>query len=296
MQRIKILRIALIIGLACLSLLGTANAQRKAAAQKKLTIDLPMQFISGRPAVEVMVNGKGPFLFLIDTGADGLARADTSLVKKLNLPIIGKENNDDRSGNIQSVNQVRLDTITIGSISFQNVTAKSRDYNTTPRIDGILGFNLFSDYLLTLDYPNKKVRLEQGSLPKPNGKNILSFETPNGTPLVKIRFGKLSAKADIDSGDSEGISLPASLVNKMVLLSQPKIVGKGKSANSTFEIKEVNLREAFRIGSYEFPEPTVVYTEVFDNINLGSKILREFSFTFDQKNQRVRFVRQKTAN
>jgi hypothetical protein len=61
MQRIKILRIALIIGLAWLSLLGTANAQRKAAAQKKLAIDLPMQFLGSMPVIEVNVNGQGKF-------------------------------------------------------------------------------------------------------------------------------------------------------------------------------------------------------------------------------------------
>ncbi len=112
-------------------------AQKSSAA----ATDFPMQFVGGRPAVEVMVNGRGPFLFLIDTGADGLARADTSLVDRLKLPIVGEENNADRSGKIQSVNQVRLDTITLGSISFQNITAKSRSYNTTPRIDGILAFD-----------------------------------------------------------------------------------------------------------------------------------------------------------
>lgn len=264
-------------------------AQKSSAA----ATDFPMQFVGGRPAVEVMVNGRGPFLFLIDTGADGLARADTSLVDRLKLPIVGEENNADRSGKIQSVNQVRLDTITLGSISFQNITAKSRSYNTTPRIDGILAFDLFSDYLLTLDYPNKRVRLEKGSLPKSNGGKILNYETPNGTPLVEVKFGKLTAKADIDSGDSEGISLPAALVNKLTLSSQPKVVGKGKSANNEFEIKEASLREAFQIGRYSFPKPTVVYTNVFENINLGSQILREFAITFDQKNHRVRFEKAK---
>jgi hypothetical protein len=38
-----------------------------------------MLFYGTRPAVEVTVNGKDRFLFLIDTGAQGMARADVSL-------------------------------------------------------------------------------------------------------------------------------------------------------------------------------------------------------------------------
>jgi hypothetical protein len=37
-----------------------------------------------------MVNGKGPFLFLIDTGGQGQARADVSLVQRLGLSTVGQ--------------------------------------------------------------------------------------------------------------------------------------------------------------------------------------------------------------
>src|SRR3954453_3570993 len=50
-----------------------------------------------RPAVRVIVNGQGPFLFLIDTGAGGLARADTSLVGRLSLPRAGSAPRNDGS-------------------------------------------------------------------------------------------------------------------------------------------------------------------------------------------------------
>jgi hypothetical protein len=43
-------------------------------AQKTSTVDLPMKSRGLTPAVEVMVNGKGPFLFAIDTGAEGRLR------------------------------------------------------------------------------------------------------------------------------------------------------------------------------------------------------------------------------
>lgn len=286
MQRVNGLLIAGAVALAAAS---------PAAAQKPATlVDVPMRFFGARPAVEVMVNGKGPFLFLIDTGAGGRARADLLLVRRLKLPRVGSVTNDDLSGRTQSVPEVRIDTLAIGKLRFRNVTANTRDYNTSgrqPRMDGILAFNLFSPYLLTLDYPNRRVRVARGALPAPDGKNVLAFESPDGTPLVRAAFGALAVEADVDSGDSGGISLPASLVSRLTPLSPPQIVGRGRSANSEFEVKGTRLRETFRIGGHAFPEPAITYTEVFPNVNLGSELLRRFSLTFDQKNRRLRLIR-----
>ena len=300
MQRIKILSIVLIIGLACLSLPDTATAQRKAAAQKKFAVDLPMQFRGSMPVIEVSVNGKGPFLFAIDTGAQGEARADSSLVQRLQLPKVNEGVVGDGSNrNSRKVDVIQFETLAIGSLKFRNIQALTRNYNTVPsylKIDGILGFDLFSNHLLTLDYPNKRVRIERGELPKPDGKEILRFENPLGIPIIELSTGGIKLVAGIDSGDSEGISFPLALINVLPRASESKVIGKARTVTNEYEIKEVRLKNMLYMGSSEFFEPTVTYSEFFDGISLGGMMLREFSVTFDQKNQRVRFIRQKVAN
>ena len=100
---------------------------------------LPMLFYGTQPAVEVRVNGEGPFLFLIDTGGGGMARADASLVKRLGLPRVGQETSADASAKTQAtLDEVRLDRLSIGGLEFRDVKAFSRDYNTStylPHID-----------------------------------------------------------------------------------------------------------------------------------------------------------------
>ena len=266
-----------------------------AMAQRPTVVDVPMSFYGNRPAIEVMVNGKGPFLFLIDTGAQGMARADASLVQLLNLSKAGQNTASDASAKNQvTVNEVRLETISIGKVRFHNVTAPSRNYNTAtylPHIDGILGFDLFSDYLLTLDYPNKRVYLERGALPKADGSQILPFETINGNQYIEIGVGNLKAKAMIDSGNIRAVDFPASFVKKLALASYPKLVGKGGGVSGEFELKEVRLQDTLSIGRFLFPEPAITFTDVYDEINIGSGLLREFAITFDQKNHRIRFLK-----
>ncbi len=58
--------------LLCSSLPIFAQSPSQTTVTKNVAVDVPMLFRGPMPAVEVMVNGQGPFLFAIDTGAQGL--------------------------------------------------------------------------------------------------------------------------------------------------------------------------------------------------------------------------------
>src|SRR4051812_40179255 len=140
---------------------------------------LPMLYYGTRPAVEVRVDGQGPFLFLIDTGAGGAparadaglvrplrlrpsraaetshsggggapARADAGLVRRLGLRPSGATETSDAGGAAASIDRVTLDRVELGTFRADRVEAYARDYNGSnylPRIDGILGFAFFAN-------------------------------------------------------------------------------------------------------------------------------------------------------
>ena len=204
-----------------------------------------------------------------------------------------------RSGDPSGLNDRELNTAQIGSISFggvefRNVTALVRPQRITasyPDVDGILGFALFTDYLLTLDYPAMEVRLARGNLPNANGADILSFEIENRVPVIELGIGKWRVKAHIDSGNFvAGFILPEDLVEQLPLLSEPVTVGRARSVSNQIEIKQVQLRDTIHIGRFDYPQATIAFPAL-SNTNIGFKILREFSLTFDQKNKRMKMVR-----
>jgi predicted aspartyl protease len=261
--------------------------------------EIPMQFRGPMPAVEVMVNGKGPFLFAIDTGGAGMARVDISLGEQLALKPTGKIRAGDGSGtNAVELDTVALDSIKVGNIEFHDVRAIMRNYNQAPnlpKIDGILGFNLFADYLLTLDYPGKRVRIERGELPASDGAEILSFENPRGVPVVDLKVGDLIVKAHIDSGNTGEIVLPTSLAEKLPLAAEPVTVGRAKTVSNEFEIKQAPLNGTVWFGRFEIQKPLINFAEIFRQSNIGSRTLSAFSLTFDQKNKRVKLARTESA-
>jgi hypothetical protein len=266
------------------------------AAQASPIASVPMEYRGPIPTIKVMINGKGPFVFSVDTGGGPQADIDTSIVTQLGLPSNGKVRGGDPSGqNSREFDTVRVDSIAVGGIEFRNVTALSREQRIIPnypKVDGILGFSLFSEYLLTLDYPAQQLRLARGELPAVNGADILSFESPHRIPVIDLAVGSFKVKAHIDSGNMVGgFILPASLVEKLTLAAPAITVGHARTVTNDIEIKQAQLNETIKLGSTEFPQPTISFPALSD-LNIGFKILKEFRMTFDQKNKRVKFERQ----
>lgn len=291
----KFLRLSLIIAVV-VSCSWQAHKANSADSGPKLPLEIPIQIDGGMPTIELMVNGKGPFVFGIDTGAQGGARIDSSLMEKLALKPSGHVRATDGSGrNPQMAEMVKLESIDVGGLRFAEVTAGSRNYRKSPRplnIDGILGLSVFSEYLVTLDYPAKLLRIEKGELPKADGAEILDYKSKGGIPLLEMSVGGTKIDAHLDSGNMiGGFVLPTAFAEKLNRVSDPVVVGRARSASGEMEITQVQVKDVIRLGRHEFPEPTITYPALSDIGNIGAKTLSQFVVTFDQKNERVRLKR-----
>jgi len=255
-----------------------------------------MQFRGLMPVIEVKLNGQGPFAFMIDTGAGMQADIDPAVAVRLKLRPSGRAINGDPSGeNDREVETTTIDSIAFAGAEFRNVTAVVRPQRITkdyPDVDGILGFALFTDYLLTLDYRSMQVRLARGALPAANGADILSFEIENRIPVIEVAIGKIRVRAHVDSGNLvAGFILPEELVEQLPLLSPPVAVGRARSVSNQIEIKQAQLRDTIHIGSFDYPQATITFPALSDT-NVGLKVLREYGLTFDQKNRRMKLERK----
>ncbi len=276
------------------------------AAQNSAIAEAPLQMRGLMPVVEVKLNRQGPFFFMIDTGAGMQADIDVSVAQRLNLRANGRVLNGDPSGvNDRQVSTANIESITFGSgstagagVEFRNVTAVVRPHRITkdyPDVDGILGFALFTEYLLTLDYPAMQVRLARGALPPSNRADILNFEIENRIPIIEVAIGKVRVRAHVDSGNFvAGFILPEEIVEQLQLLSIPVTVGSARSVANRIELKQVQLRDSISIGRFNFPQATIQFPALSDT-NVGFKVLRDFTVTFDQKNRRMKLERGSTS-
>jgi hypothetical protein len=252
---------------------------------------VPMELRRNLPFVQVMVNGKGPFTFGIDTGAGGESLVAPDLIQKLGLPVTGETEVGDPSGrNPQKVRTINVDSLKLGDVEFKNVKAiELRPSRMQESTDGILGFVLFRDYLFTLDYLGQEVRLARGELAPDGDNQVIPFQSPHDVPTIELRVGTQALDAHLDSRGM-GLSLPEKLTQGLRFVSAPVVIGRGRTVSNDFEIKGAQLASDIQLGGYTFSQPFVEINPVFPVANFGSIALRNFSVTFDQKNKLVRLV------
>lgn len=293
--------------LATLTLASTAMAQEpvrregpppkpfSSAELSAPAVEVPMLAGEG-VVVEVRIDGKGPYRFLLDTGAAGGGRITPKVAETLGLPAVGEVMAGDPSGqNRRSMKVVEAGSLTLGGATFRDVRLAMREIPTRPgetALDGILGIGLFQDHLLTLDYPARRVRIEKGELPPLDDREILAFENRFGIPQIRLKVGDVVVETDVDSGNRNGeLVLPASYIGKVPLESEPKVVGKARTGFNEFDVKQAPLKGGVRLGAQTVERPLVDFVEVFPHANIGHAFLSRFAVTLDQKNRRIRFKR-----
>jgi len=269
---------------------------RSADTAPKFPVEVPMQTADGVPTVEVMINGQGPFVFGFDTGAQADPRIDASLVEKFNLKSTGQVQATDPSRrNFQTSQTYKLDSLSVGSLRLTDVNVISRDLKHSPRplkVDGILGLNAFAEYLVTLDFPAKKLRFDKGELPKSDGAEILDYKNEAGIATVELSVGDKKIQARLDTGNGIGAFVfPTAFAEKLTFAGEPRVVGRARSATGDMEIKQIQIKDLIKLGRHEFPDATVVYPALGDIANIGFKTLGQFVITFDQRSERVRLTR-----
>jgi hypothetical protein len=187
---------------------------------------------------------------------------------------------------------VVLDSLQVAGVEFGAVKAAVHNLGSGDgSCQGLLGFALFRDYLLTLDYPNHRMSLASGDL-KPDGEqSVLAFRMPEGIPIVTIAIGGTRIDAQLDSGGA-GLSLPLQLTSQLKFASEYASLSNAHSLSTRFMVMGATLAADVRMGSYTFKHPFVEINPAFPLANFGSCPMQEFALTFDQKNGLVRLNSQ----
>ncbi len=278
----------MVAGLPCLPL----AAQAMAAGSGSPIHQAPMVELYGKPYIMVTINGRGPYRFVIDTGTGADALVTPALAHELGLPTVGSALLTDPSGQGgKKAPIVLLQSLEFAGVQFSAVRAISHPFfSEAGNCDGLLGFTLFRDFLLTLDFPNRVVTLANGSLAPDGGKSVLPFRMPDGVPIASLKVDGLQpVEAQLDSGGG-GLVIPESLAVRLKYEIDPVVYALGRSVSTRFQLKTAKLASDVKIGRYTFTHPVVEIHPAFPLVNFGSPPMQIFAITFDQKNRLVRFA------
>ncbi len=148
--------------------LGTTKINRPGG---KEIVTIPFELINNRPFVKLMINGKGPFRFVIDTGASMSVLSDKTAAA-LGVKPVAKGGNARAIGGSGTLPILYglLDSITIGETKIDTVPIYIRTVHSSPdspeseRSDGYLGLSVLSHFAATIDYRERQMLLDRTPL------------------------------------------------------------------------------------------------------------------------------------
>ncbi len=249
-------------------------------------LHVPFDTVDGRIYVQAWVNGRGPFRFAVDTGASGIARADTSLVTSLGLSMHGEATTSDgvKSANVQTT---RLASLELGGLVRRDLDVIARDYNSRNAPDaefsGIIAREFFSDGLLVIDYPRKTLSFSRTRRLPLHGNNVLGYERAFRIP---VSIGTLQTVGHLDTGANISFVLPEDLYDK-VAAGPLEQAGRAQLTNGQIDTQRATVHGPFRVGEVSISDVEVRVSAQFPELLVGAHALQDAVVLIDQRSKAV---------
>jgi Aspartyl protease len=262
----------------------------------KVETSVPLLYEGNHPVVEVKVNGKGPYRFILDTGASSTV-ISPALFRELRPPVLGEDRVGSPGGSAVRVKRINIAEIRIGDATLAGVTAHSYEYGelftsgdkSRPAPRGLLSSGLFTELLVTFDHPSKRLVLRRGELPEPDGREVFAYDPREPLPKLGIDVAGMSAEVYVDSGAAWGLALPMKYAAELPLQDTPVVVGKGILVDREFKILAAKLKGTLKVGRYLVENPQLQFYETRTPVgSLGYEFLSNYAVTLDRQNGRIR--------
>ncbi len=280
--------------------------RRPEAPERTVTIrepaTVPASIVSNFLLVEARQDDGQTYRFLIDTGSSATL-VSPALAARLREK--DRRNTTRRTTRVRGAHGAEaelesavLRKLWLGAVRFERVPVLLYEFSELSHhlgvpVDGVIGFPLFSDVLLTVDYPRSRLVLAPRPFhqtpPRASDRaTTLPFGAERGTPLIPVQLGAESFNVLIDTGSDGGLNLnPAGLHPRFVSGPRP-----GKIVTSIDRDRRQlvgRLAQDLLIGTHTVEQPV---TDLTDQLSaLGGELLRHFSLTFDQPRGMVTFTR-----
>jgi hypothetical protein len=256
----------------------------------------------GRIYVPVLIDGKGPFAFEVDTG--GHLILTTGTASQLQLNATGNFSNTGAGTGIAHAGLVRTREIRIGSAVIRNQVAKvlplsvaANDRGQRPPRAGILGLELFERFAVQLDRAAKTMTLTPLEAFKGTPKGLpLPIRFTEDAPLTAGTFDGIAGDFELDSGDAGPAIIEGYWAQQQGLAARlgQGLLWSGGAAGGDY--REILNRGDFTLGPLNLPREVVSYVGLVERGSestrmqagvIGESSLYRFDMTYDYEREYV---------
>lgn len=253
----------------------------------------PFEFRQGMIFVPVRLSGSKPLSFVLDTGSARML-VDRTLAKNLGLKPSGQGSLQGAGAGripIEFVQNVDIGLPGLESTGYEFSIADLQPLQTAlaVRADGILGYELFRRFVVTIDYEARTLTV---TLPKAfhvgESMQALPIEIRDKWAFVKgelVLPGSVTMQDNfmIDSGSGDAVDHP--IVTKL----QSRIPTQSGIGLGTAVQGATAQAISFRLGRYILSNPTLSCCGATDETSklIGNDVLKCFTITLDYPSARI---------
>jgi len=260
----------------------------------------PVEIEEDRLIVPVMIGSKGPFRFLVDSGASG-SLVSSSLAETLGLPAVGLHaayGKEDALAKIVSVDYTVLDNeVRHASLIVESLDDDAR-YAGQP-LDGILGYDFLSHFTVKVDYAAHTLGLYNPEELHPDASFtalpavLQAGDLSVSTTLNGLNHPPITQNFIVDTGNSGAMAFNRAFdLEYLFPRLVPRAVGWGSV--SMWGLSDITMGRlpSLAVGAFQVPGPIVACDPEFLPSpsplgTIGNEIWRRFVIVLDYKDKKL---------
>jgi hypothetical protein len=272
---------------------------------------VPLQIVNNHLYLQGMVNGHGPYTFILDSGGDYIITPEVA--KALSAKSAGGMQLGGVGNKTEGASLARVDSISIGNATVRNQYMLVLPIGTGfgmaegMHIDGMIGFQLLARFLTTIDYAGSKITFAMPEASSsPGGAAALSFYFDDTIPRIPITVDSVTTSGEVDTGSRGSLTLSAPFVSAHPALAAlaktpPGVDGFGVGGPAYARLGRVH---ALQIGPFTLNDAIAAFAaqqkgafaDPFNPANLGGAVWRRFTVTFDYPHQQMLLAKNAEFN
>ncbi len=271
---------------------------------------VPLQIVNNHLYTQVMLDGHGPYTFVVDSGGDFIITPEVA--QALQVKSAGQAQLQGVGNATEGASFTRIASIAIGNATVRKpymlVLPIATGFGVAEgmRIDGMVGYQLLARFLTTVDYGNAKLTLAMPGLSPASlpGASPISFYLDGTIPRIPITLNGVGTTAEVDTGNRAALDLSAPFLASNPALAAlaktgPGVVGFGVGGPAFARLGRVS---SVQIGPYALANVIAsfaaqakgAFADPFNPANVGGAILRRFTVTFDYGHHQLLFAKNAT--
>lgn len=257
--------------------------------------EVPITY-DGDVIVEALLNGKGPFAFILDTGGHDILTPAAAAA--LGLAATGAGVSGGAGEGTLSEQYTRVDTVQIGAATLKSqsffvipLQFDTVERGSRPPLAGILGLEVFERFAVELNYRAQTLTLRPFADASTGHGTAVPITFTDDQPIFRARIGGIDGDNGLDTGNSGSLVVQgrwaqahglAAAMRKGLLTSGFGAGGVSKNWASRVDLEVAGVRFPRTLARYA-EDRKGAFSSRTEAGNVGNEIYEHFTLYFDYR-------------